>query len=448
MIGRRTKQTAIATALCMAIISTALIIRTNHHKAAMKYLEEMLKLKVLQVLYPDHHYTRENYTAFQLIPEEKQDVFLKYEELQEEPNYKKESATFFSLVRNEELYPMLQSIRYVEDRFNKRYHYDWLFANDQEFTEEFKEEVGNMVSGTATFVQIPKEMWSYPDHIDQERAAKTRRVMRKQGVKYGGSESYRFMCRFNSGFFYKLKELTKYKYYWRVEPDIKFTCDLDYDYFRYMRENNLKYGFTMSLHELSETVNGLFDATTQFFRDLHPEYISKDHQIEFITQDEGKTFNMCHYWSNFEIGDLDWLRSKEYEDYFQHLENKGGFFYERWGDAPVHTLAASYMLNKNEVHYFDNTGYYHIPHTQCPRDAQTRESLKCTCQGSKDFNWGSRDSCLAYWYQTRGEQRPPWAPGKKLYTARRPKAPSRDDFVDKRDDQDTIPALPERKAFL
>lgn len=35
--------------------------------------------------------------------------------------------------------------------------------------------------------------------------------------------------------------------------------------------------------------------------------------------------------------------------YFEHLDHSGGFFYERWGDAPVHSLAAAMFLNASEV---------------------------------------------------------------------------------------------------
>lgn len=409
------------------------MIRTNRHRAAVSYIQEALELKVLQILYPNHHYTKENYTEFRIIPEKNLSDFRQYGELAGMgDDYPLENATFFTLARNQELYSLLQSIEYVESRFNWRYHYPWVFANDEEFDENFKLEVSHLVSGEATFVTIPKEMWSYPPHIDQKKALETRERMEKHGIIYGGSESYRFMCRFNSGFFYKLDALAKYKYYWRVEPDIKFNCDLDFDYFKHMRENKLKYGFTMTLHELPATVDGLFSETKKFFRDLHPEYINENNQIEFISQDNEESFNMCHYWSNFELGDLDWLRSKEYNDYFNHLEESGGFFYERWGDAPVHTLAVSYMLDQKEVFYFDNTGYYHVPNSQCPRDGEKRIELRCTCELSKDFNWGSFESCLPYWYETRDEPRPWWAPQTRVYNTHRPIHRRR--FHDKRDE--------------
>jgi hypothetical protein len=33
-------------------------------------------------------------------------------------------------------------------------------------------------------------------------------------------------------------------------------------------------------------------------------------------------------WSNFEIADMDFWRSEAYQEFFDHLESKGGFYYE------------------------------------------------------------------------------------------------------------------------
>lgn len=56
------------------------------------------------------------------------------------------------------------------------------------------------------------------------------------GVLYGGRESYHHMCRYFSGFFQHHPLLADVDYYWRVEPDVHFYCDLAYDPFRYMRQ--------------------------------------------------------------------------------------------------------------------------------------------------------------------------------------------------------------------
>lgn len=44
---------------------------------------------------------------------------------------------------------------------------------------------------------------------------------------------------------------------------------------------------------------------------------------------EGQKYNMCHFWSNFEIARLDWFRSKEYNEFFEMMDRSGGFWNER-----------------------------------------------------------------------------------------------------------------------
>jgi len=67
-------------------------------------------------------------------------------------------AAFVTLIRNRELWDIISSIRQVEDRFNRKYHYPWVFLNDEPFTNEFIEMVTKMVSGEVSFgMQNPFE---------------------------------------------------------------------------------------------------------------------------------------------------------------------------------------------------------------------------------------------------------------------------------------------------
>jgi alpha 1,2-mannosyltransferase len=67
------------------------------------------------------------------------------------------------------------------------------------------------------FGVIPKEHWYQPDSIDEEKATAERDKMVADNIIYGGSLSYRNMCRFNSGFFFKHPVMEKYRWYWRIE---------------------------------------------------------------------------------------------------------------------------------------------------------------------------------------------------------------------------------------
>jgi mannosyltransferase len=138
-----------------------------------------------------------------------------------------------------------------------------------------------------------------------------------------------------------------------------------------MEENNKTYGFTIAIKELRETVPNIFRYASAFKRTYNitssglwemfldkekdekrkkdqakdeakrknkkplPEEILNTEpgkgNIESIDPDamEGESYNMCHFWSNFEIANLDWFRSKEYNDFFNTMDRSGGFWMER-----------------------------------------------------------------------------------------------------------------------
>lgn len=123
--------------------------------------------------------------------------------------------------------------------------------------------------------------------------------------------------------------MADYEYYWRVEPSVEFSCDIDYDPFLYMKENNKKYGWTISLIEYESTIPTLWETTKAFIKE-NPSLIPEKNLIDFISNDGGESYNLCHFWSNFEIADLKFLRSPEYSAFFDYLDKSGGFFYERY----------------------------------------------------------------------------------------------------------------------
>lgn len=314
------------------------------------------------------------------------------------------NATFVTLARNSDVWDIARSIRQVEDRFNRRYNYDWVFLNDKPFDDEFKKVTSSLVSGKTFYGLIPTEHWSFPDWIDQQKAQKVREDMAERKIIYGDSVSYRHMCRFESGFFFRQPLLMNYDYYWRVEPSVELFCDIHYDPFRLMAEQGKKYSFVLSLYEYVETIKTLWDSTKKFIKN-HPEHLAADNSMGFLSDDGGETYNHCHFWSNFEIGDLNWLRSKPYLDFFESLDHDGGFFYERWGDAPVHSIAASLLLNKTEVHFFDDIGYWHVPFTHCPTSEKTRLALRCHCNPKDNFDWKGY-SCTSKFFELNSMSKP------------------------------------------
>ncbi|KAI6036564.1 glycosyltransferase family 15 protein [Pisolithus microcarpus 441] len=301
------------------------------------------------------------------------------------PPERKANATFVMLVRNTDGPGIMNSMKQIEDRFNRKFQYPYVFLNDKPFTENFKKYISQLTDAPVEFGLISPEHWKQPEWIDEQKATAAREDMMRQNVIYGGSVSYRNMCRFNSGFFYKQELLQKYRYYWRVEPDVKYFCDIDYDPFLLMQDQNKVYGFTLSLYEYEATILTLWPSVKEFLN-KNPDLLPADNALSFISDDGGVTYNRCHFWSNFEIGDMDFWRSEAYTKFFDYLDSKGGFYYERWGDAPVHSIGAALFANKSQIHFFNDIGYRHEPFQHCPQ-GDLHKNGKCWCDPGSNFDY-------------------------------------------------------------
>ncbi|KAK4665984.1 hypothetical protein QC763_407840 [Podospora pseudopauciseta] len=338
------------------------------------------------------------------------------------PSAPREAAAIVMLARNHEVEKALRTVISIEKHFNRWFHYPIVFLNDEDWDPEFVSTMNETVSGGAKFEVIPKEEWGFPANINQDRAREAINRQGQQGVLYGGLESYHHMCRFYSGKFYTLKALKEYKWYWRIEPDVEFYCALTYDPFVEMAKHEKVYGFTVALPKEPATCPGLFRAvadwkeeqdyrTTELWKAMVspswlPWPIRKMMSGLGHRDGRGDGWNLCHYWSNFEIASLDFFRSNAYQDLFERLDERGGFYEERvstltpffrlgknlmlimrkqWGDAPVHSLALAMLLDSHKVHHFEDIGYRHDWYFQCPANAPGGQLLQSEVLGAAAF---------------------------------------------------------------
>lgn len=295
-------------------------------------------------------------------------------------NYDHANATIIALVRNTEALSIGKSIRLFEKRFNEKFKYPYTFINDQPFNDKFKKKIEKYTSAPINYVTIPSELWDKPKDIDTKTQKERMKKLKEENIAYAQMESYHNMCRFYLGNFFNVPELQNYRYYWRIEPNVKFYSDLNYDVFKYMELTEKIYGFTISLYDIHQTVKTLWPETMKFLNSGdNYKYVNDNAAVEWLLENQQHPeknaatggYSTCHFWSNFEIGDMDFFRGEAYTQWFKHLDESGGFYYERWGDAPVHSIGVSLFGDKSKVHWFRDIGYFHDPYLNCPNADNT-----------------------------------------------------------------------------
>ncbi|CCF60195.1 hypothetical protein KAFR_0J01280 [Kazachstania africana CBS 2517] len=349
-----------------------------------------------------------------------------------QPEYRKMNAAFIMLTRNSELSDVVNTMNSIESHFNQWFNYPYVFLNDVPFTDEFKDKIHSLTSSKVEFGTLSEVEWEFPQDVRESfEFFESIEDQGDRGIMYGSMVTYHQMCRFYSGIFYKHPLVSQYEWYWRIEPDVDFYCDLTYDPFYEMWKHDKKYGFTVLLDELYWSVPNLFRYTINYIKsnkiklgtlwklftynyhilDTQDENLDKfvnyeqeiQHKIsEKIAIDsltgkineeglqylinratskvpimedkfENEEYNLCHFWSNFEIARLDVFNNNVYNAYFKFLEESGGFWKERWGDAPVHSLGLALTLDLNEIHYFRDIGYRHSTINHCPKNSKSMD---------------------------------------------------------------------------
>lgn len=315
------------------------------------------------------------------------------------------------LVRNSEEAEIIQSMRDLERTFNNKFNYPWTFFNDVPFTSKFKTAIRKETNAAVHFEQVPAEHWDIPPWINQDLFEESAKMLKEQNIQYANQISYRKMCRWNSALFAHHPALKYVQYYWRVEPHVHFFCDISYDVFRFMQEHNKTYGFTINLYDAPQSISGLWPATEEFLADsTNGHLIHPNSAMGWLTDEKHRPghykkahgYSTCHFWTNFEIGDMDFWRGEAYSRYFEHLDRAGGFFYERWGDAPVHAIGLGLFEDRSRIHWFRDIGYQHIPYFNCPN----RPAGKCKGCMPGRFTDGDKglykEDCRPSWFSYVG----------------------------------------------
>jgi mannosyltransferase len=121
-----------------------------------------------------------------------------------------------SLVHENDLSPVLTSIRELETTFNSKYKYDWVFFSTEPLGEKFRRETSNATGATCLYEVIPRNDWSvHPGFSGHFPTASDNKYL---GLEDGGISSS--VYHWNIGSFAQQERMRDYDWFWRIEPGV------------------------------------------------------------------------------------------------------------------------------------------------------------------------------------------------------------------------------------
>ncbi|KAF9575668.1 hypothetical protein EC968_002231 [Mortierella alpina] len=189
------------------------------------------------------------------------------------------------LTREDEIQATRETVRQMEDRFNRNRHYPWVVLSPHPLTEGSMARIQRLSKGaTMTFGTIPREQWRLPRWIDVSKVRQGDYEKMKLGLDKTELE-VRQKWRYMSGFLARHALLDGYKYFWRVEPGMEIFCDVADDPMVAMEKNGHLFAWSLSETVRDAGVPGAWSVIKRF-KEAHPDIIPKSNDEAFLTRDD------------------------------------------------------------------------------------------------------------------------------------------------------------------
>ncbi|KAJ2162804.1 hypothetical protein GGF46_000368 [Coemansia sp. RSA 552] len=255
----------------------------------------------------------------------------------------------------------------VERRFNERFHYPYVFLSETPFPSEFQKAVRHMAPQSQIRFGLVED-W-VPENTSLS--------------------GYQAMSRYWAYPFVRHPELHGFRYIWRLEPGAHYPCDIVEDPLDSLGRHNLTYAFGVSVQEPGREGSARAWRTALEFSHRYPHLV-ENNTLGWLVGARG--FNYCQVLTNFEVVDLDFLRSPAYQHLFEFFDSQRGFFTEG-SDATIRSLAISLLLPPQKVRWLSSVGYIHDSLSNCPSGDIQR---LCHCNPAKSSHL-LPTSCAAQW---------------------------------------------------
>lgn len=248
----------------------------------------------------------------------------------------KPKAFIYYLTRHARLGLLLDSLSGLDNYFNNKYQYPIIIFHEVEPT--LLRDRLTIRSRTNSTVYFQTVNFTLPSFIPKNF------TQRHCPTKLG----YRHMCRFHAKGIYDQAINEGFEYAWRLDDDSNLRKPVDLDLFIIMQKNHFKYGYIHSVYDLPSCIRGLWESTQL--------YINKSAINTTFFHEEKRGYVFAN---NFEISKISFWLSDNYRKYFDYIDKTAGIYYNRWGDAPIKSIAVMMFVPRRQIYIFPNMSYSH-----------------------------------------------------------------------------------------
>ena len=250
------------------------------------------------------------------------------------PSNRPKAAVYFLIgMRHSKLKTALQSL---DKYFNDHFHYPVIIFHEL----DNRKHLLNVTSWSKSYIVFQEITFSLPSFIPHK--------FEHKNCDFNTTLGYRHMCRFHSKLVYEQPIMRLIDYAWRLDDDSELRSSINVDLFLYMQQNDIEYGYQVVTLDNAQCVAGLWDAARQYVKNknIHAEVF---HQWE----------NRWMFYNNFELSKVSFWLSQQYQGYIEYIDQLGGIYYSRWGDAPIKSIGVSMFMPKRKIHSFSFISYRH-----------------------------------------------------------------------------------------
>jgi len=274
------------------------------------------------------------------------------------------SSAIFILTQNttERKIYLKTSLYFLFKNFNKIYKYPIIILHEGDYTDDTKKEILLGIRYDyrylLSFKEIDKSDFTIPDNIDLNRV---NQIINVKPVPYWRNLKYRMMCNFWMNHIHKYTE--DYEYIMRLDDDSIIEEAICIDLFEKVKEKEIVY-LSNIVHidcglcnfEMKKLFNTIFPNSS---KEIDKLFISSKlsqntevfHKInEIMTLNNKNQFDTdieidmpIMYYNNFFITKRSFWMRDDVKDIIKKINDHGGIFYYRYGDAPLQTLIVSLL---------------------------------------------------------------------------------------------------------